>query len=78
MCVGLYEVRVVIILSGFPRREEKIFAPNSNNSFLKVLELVVGSTLIFLQASGCIFIASFIRYDTFVAKPEGIVKRQLI
>ena len=51
-------------LSDFPSRKENVFASNSNNSFLKVLELVVGSPLITLQGSGGIFIASITRYVT--------------
>lgn len=65
-------------LSEFPSRKENVFVPKSNNSFSKALELVAGSPLIFLQASGGIFIASIIRYVTFVPKPEGSVKQQLI
>ena len=65
-------------LSDSPSRKENIFVPKSNNSFSKLLELVAGSPLIFLQASGDIFIASVIRYVTFVRNPEWGVEQKLI
>jgi len=79
MCKGLYEVHVVIIFVRFPYyKGKKIFYPNSNISLLKVLKFVVSSPLSFLQASGCIFITSVIRYVTFVPKPEVDVKQPII
>ena len=44
----------------------------------EVSKLVVGFPLIFMEASGGIFIVSVTRYDTFVMKPEGSVKLPLI
>lgn len=59
-------------LSDFPSWKENVCDPKSNNFFSKVLELAVGFPLIFLQASGGIFVASIIRYITFVPKPEEV------
>ena len=65
-------------LSDFPSRKENIFVSKSNNSFSKLLELVVGSPLISLQTSGDIFIAFVIRHITFVRNPELGVEQKLI
>jgi hypothetical protein len=56
-------------LSDFSSKKEHFLVPKTNNSFQKVLEIVVGSPLIFLQAWAGIFIALIIRYVTFVPKP---------
>ena len=65
-------------LSDFPSRKESVCVPKSNNSFSTVLEHVFGPPLIFLQVLGGVFIASIIRYVTFIPNSWGVLKKRSV